>query len=69
VGRNNTQNNTKTQNTRNKKQNMQKKRKHMDGMEIILHPFLTSVLDGGDGSGSCSQPIYPREEYIPVSVE
>jgi hypothetical protein len=50
MGRNYRQNNTKTQNTQNKNKAC-KTRKHMGGMEIILHSFLTSAPDGGDGSG------------------
>jgi len=30
-------------------------------MEVELHPFLTSALDGGEWSASCPDRSYPRE--------
>jgi len=36
------------------------------GMEIWLHTFLTSALDGGEWSASQSDLFTPRETPVPI---
>jgi hypothetical protein len=42
--------------------------KHIEGAEVWLHSFLSSVQDGGERSASSPLPLYPRER-TPVIIE
>jgi len=34
---------------------------HMDGVEVKLHSFSTSAIDGGEGASFTRRPFYPRK--------
>lgn len=43
--------------------------KAFKGVEVQLHPFLTSTLDGGEWSASCLGCVMPLGKDLPVPIE
>jgi len=43
---------------------------HTGGVEVKLHSFLTSAIDGGEGESFTCRPLYPPEKsYGTVPIE